>query len=295
MDVSVEHWWLSLGVVSLVNICLWVYSLLVFDEWAGKFSGKIHAWRRIMLLCSGIYVTVCAFRSFLPRIDLERICLVDNVLSGIFIGRSAATVAELAFIIQCAILLHEAGKGVGDRFAIRVSLSLVPIIVIAECFSWYAMLTTNYFGSVIEESLWAVCGILLLISFLLLWPHVKRRHKNFLSAMIIITVGFIIFMVTVDVPMYVVRWAADSLTDKHYLALADGVKDSMAACKVSFSQAVWQQEIPWMTLYFTVAVWVSIALPLAPNYKKVIKKSSRKRAKKLSAADATSTEADVHF
>ena len=33
---------------------------------------------------------------------------------------------------------------------------IVPLILIAECFSWYAVLTTNYLGNAIENSLWAV-------------------------------------------------------------------------------------------------------------------------------------------
>lgn len=279
MDISVESWWLFLSIVSSLNIGLWIFSLIIFKRNRDTIAEKIYPWRKIMLCCSGIYVLVCAFRSFLPRIDLERICLVDSALSTMFIGRSAATIGELSFIILCAILLREAGKGAGDRLAIYVSSALVPVIVVAEGFSWYAMLTTNYFGSVIEESLWTICGILLVISFLWLWPHVKNRHKHFLNAMILFTVGFVIFMITVDVPMYYTRWSDDLAAEKQYLTLLEGIKDSIRACTVNFSQDVWREEIPWMTLYFTTAVWVSISLPLAPNYKQVIKKSSRKRAK----------------
>jgi len=281
MDISVEFWWLFLSAVSVINIIAWITSVYIFtgNKRNKKVKPNILAMRQVMLWCSGIYVAVCAFRSFLPRIDLERICLVDSVLSNMFIGRSAATVAEIAFIVQCAILLHEAGRGVGDRLAIAISLSLIPIIVIAEGFSWHAMLTTNYLGSVIEESLWAISGILMLISFLSLWPHVKNRHKTFLNSMIMFTVGFIVFMLAVDVPMYITRWTADTAAGVQYLSLTNGVVDSLQACTVNFNRDIWSEEIPWMTLYFTGAVWVSIALPLAPNYKDVIKKSSRKSAK----------------
>jgi hypothetical protein len=144
----------------------------------------------------------------------------------------------------------------------------------------------HYFGSAIEESLWTFCGILLVISFLWLWPHVKNRHKNFLSAMIVFAVGFVIFMVAVDVPMYITRWSADSAAGTQYLTLLEGIKDSISACTVSFSQKIWREEIPWMTLYFTVAVWVSISLPLAPNYKQIIKKSSRNLAKQRAKQSA---------
>jgi hypothetical protein len=108
--------------------------------------------------------------------------------------------------------------------------------------------------------------------------------------MIMFAAGFSVFMITVDIPMYIDRWVADTAADKQYLTLLQGIRDSMSACKVSFNQVIWRDEIPWMTLYFTVAVWVSIALPLAPDYKKVIRKSSRKRARKLTKQSAANSD-----
>lgn len=280
MDINVESWWYFLSFISVFNITAWVVSLAVFQKNIKIRDSNIYVSRLIMIWCSGIYVAGCAFRSFFPRIDLERICLVDSVLSNMFIGRSVATVAELCFIIQSAILLHEAAKGINDRFSIVVSKTLVPAIILAECFSWYAMLSTNNFGSVIEESIWTVCGILLVICLFILYPHVKNRHKSFLTTMIVFGIGFIAFMIMVDVPMYITRWLADTEANVTYLTLTEGLTDSVRSCAVSFEPENWNQEIPWMTLYFTVAVWVSIALPLAPNYKKVIKKRSRANRKK---------------
>ena len=283
MHINVESWWYFLSTMATVNIILWVISLLYFHRRKALNHKNVRKWRIIMLWCSGIYVAGCAFRSFLPIIDLERFCVVDSVLSNVFLGRTVATVAELCFIILCAILLHEAGRGINDRFAIKVSLLLIPAIVIAETFSWYAMLSTNYFGSIIEESIWAFCGLLVLISLIKLTPHVKNRHRNFLSVMMLFAVGFVIFMVTVDVPMYVSRWLADSANNVEYLSLMQGLHNALQPCTVNLSSDIWREEIPWMTLYFTAAVWVSIALPVAPNYKEVMKKKSRVKQKKRAA------------
>ena len=52
----------------------------------------------------------CAFRSIFPRADVQRICLFDTWLSSVLIGRSVATIAELCFAIQWAIVLHELGQ-----------------------------------------------------------------------------------------------------------------------------------------------------------------------------------------
>ena len=58
------------------------------------------------------------------------------LLSSMVVGRSVATVAELCFMGQCAVLLHRAGSDTGNRFAVTVSLLLVPLIVVAEGASW---------------------------------------------------------------------------------------------------------------------------------------------------------------
>jgi hypothetical protein len=47
-----------------------------------------------------------AFRSFLPRADVQRITLVDVWLSGVLVGRTVATIAELCFVAQWANLLE---------------------------------------------------------------------------------------------------------------------------------------------------------------------------------------------
>lgn len=268
---DVKSWWIFISILSFVNIGLWLVSLSVFTNKKKTIHPNIYRGRRLILTLSGIYVLGCAFRSFLPRIDLERICLVNTWLSNMMVGRSVATLAELCFIAQCAILLREASTGLNDRFSLLVSFSLIPIIVIAEGFSWYAMLTTHYFGSVVEESLWTISGILLIASFVSLWPKVQRQHRWFLNAMILFGVGFVIFMLTVDIPMYWTRWQADMVAGVSYLTLQQGVMDAIRQCTVSFDIKNWQQEIPWMTLYFTVAVWVSIALTHAPDYKQANK------------------------
>lgn len=264
---GVQIWWIALSVISVLNIGAWILSAVVFTRRRQQIHSNIYLWRRAILWLSGIYVLGCAFRSFLPRIDLERICLVDSWLSTMMVGRSVATVAEICFIAQCAILLREAGLGTKTNTAIVVSWMLVPMIVVAEGFSWYAVLSTNYFGSIIEESLWTVSGILLVISFFALWPRVSDGHRHFLTVMIVFGIGFVMFMITVDVPMYWARWMADSAAESSFLSLTEGIRDAVRTCVVSFEWETWREEIPWMTLYFTAAVWVSIYLAHAPNFK----------------------------
>lgn len=281
MFENVESWWLFLSVVSVLNIIALSVSAIIFNRRKDIISKKIVKHRTWILWLSTVYVFVCAYRSFLPRIDIERIVLYESLISNVFIGRTVTTFAEIFFMMQCAILLNEAAKGLGSRFSVNVSLTLVPIIIIAEVFSWYAMLTTNYLGSVFEESLWTLSGILIVTCLIVLWPKIAKFHRKYLAMMILFGLGFIVFMVTVDVPMYWARWQQDTSAGVQYLSLAQGIYESWHRYDVSFDMALWKDEIPWMTLYFTVAVWVSISLTHAPNYKSYRKPKKKKKKKKL--------------
>jgi hypothetical protein len=266
ITTSVHSWWIFLCIVAVLNVFAWVASATILARQRNNYTAKELQHRRWLLWLSAGYVVGCTFRSLLPRIDLERICLVDSWLSRMSLGRSVATIAELCFMAQCALLLHIAGSGVGNKFTMKVSQLLVPLIVIAECASWYAILSTNYFGHVFENSLWTVCAVLLLVSFFFLWPHSIRKQRYFLVGMMAFAASYILFMVTIDVPMYWSRWQAELTAGTQYLSLMQGLKDASHSCVVSFDIAIWREEIPWMTLYFTGAVWVSILLPHAPGW-----------------------------
>lgn len=267
MTFDVHTWWVLLSIVAVLNIVAWFVSAASLAKvHAGFFTAAAHAKRRWMLWLSAAYVAGCAFRSFLPRIDLERICLVQSQLSNMMVGRSVATVAEICFMAQCAFLLHEAGSSKKIKLVTAVSWLLVPMIVVAEFSSWYAILSTNYFGHFVENSIWTFSALLLLISLVLLWPHNTRAQQHFVLAMIAFAVGYIVFMLNVDLPMYWSRWTLDQVAGTSYFSLWNGVLDAYQACVVDFSWDIWHQEIPWMTLYFTVAVWVSIYLPHVPGW-----------------------------
>src|SRR3954451_19632793 len=141
-------WWAMLTVVSAINIALW---FLLYRELHTQSAGTMQL---MLMLCAG-YVFGCAFRSVLPRADVQRICLFDHWTSSVFIGRSVATVAEVCFVAQWAIILGQLGALTGADTTVNAALVIVPLIVIAECFSWYAVLTTNYLFNAIENSLWA--------------------------------------------------------------------------------------------------------------------------------------------
>src|SRR5947209_7071925 len=119
----VSWWWLMLSLVSAINIAAWFALYHYFQQPQARASGT----GLMLLLCAG-YVFGCAFRSFLPRADVQRICLFDHWLSSVFVGRTVATVAELCFVAQWAIILHQLGHMTGAETAMNIALVIVPII-----------------------------------------------------------------------------------------------------------------------------------------------------------------------
>ena len=213
----------------------------------------------MVLLCAA-YVFGCAFRSILPRADVQRIVLFDTWLSSVFVGRSVATIAEICFVIQWAIVLRQLGKvgevGHGQE---RLECDRAADPDSGIC-SWYAVITTNYLGNAIENSLWAVTFTLIAVALVRLLHefHGARaagdrdggRRRRLLSGL----------PRHVDVPMYLGRWRADLASGKELLGIFSGLYDLGTRWAVTHDFAHWHEEIAWMSLYFSVAVWSSLAL-----------------------------------
>jgi len=65
---------------------------------------------------------------------------------------------------------------------------------------------------------------------------------------------------TVDVPMYLSRWRAKVADGGKHLRPLEGLRDVSTRWIVTHDLAEWKDEIAWMSLYFSMAVWASLAL-----------------------------------
>lgn len=246
-------WWAMLTLVSVVNIALW---FLLYRELSVQPVGSME----LMLLLCAAYVFGCAFRSVLPRADVQRICLFDTWLSSVLVGRSVATIAEVCFVAQWAIILHQLGAITNSDTVLNVAWIIVPLILIAECFSWYAVLTTNFLYNAIENSLWAVAFFLVGIGLVRLLPEFQGPVRVVLALSIAGIVAYLAFLITVDVPMYLGRWRANHAEGNQLLGLFEGLRDVSTRWVRTHDIAHWKGEIAWMSLYFSGAVWASLAL-----------------------------------
>jgi hypothetical protein len=65
--------------------------------------------------------------------------------------------------------------------------------------------------------------------------------------------------------MYWARWQAEAGFNHIPLTLAQGIVDASGRWTVTHRWTDWQSEVLWMTLYFSVAVWLSIGLIQLPR------------------------------
>ncbi len=254
---AVAWWHTSLRSIAVLNVALWSLSAFAVTRAHASLHAEADAACYLqLLLCAG-YVAGCAFRSFLPVIDIPRLVLIDSRLSSVLVGRSVATVAELCFAAQWALMLHRVAFLARSPFVQEVSLAVVPLILLAEGCSWYAVLTTEQRAHAVENSLWGLAAALAVAGMLVIGPH---RLGALYRPMIVGGGAYVAFLFVYDVPMYWSRWRADQANGRRYLSLADGMVELYRRWTVSYRWEDWRTEVPWMSLYFTFGVWSSIWL-----------------------------------
>jgi hypothetical protein len=267
MSSEIFLWWTLLCAVSAVNVFAWSLSAKALKQRQTLLPAKVYASRRLHLVLAAGYVFGCAYRSVLPVFDIQRLCLFDSFFSSVIIGRSVATIAELCFVTQWSLLLWEISSLSGSRIGKISASAIVPLIVIAETFSWYSVTTTSNLGHVVEETLWGFSATLMAVSLAAIWPRCDPVRRPLLAAICAITVGYITYMFFVDVPMYWARWVADEASGRAYMSITQGVLDASEHWVVSHHWEDWKNEIVWMSLYFSGAVWLSIAFVHVPPLK----------------------------
>ncbi len=176
-----------------------------------------------------IYALVNVFRSMLPRLDGQRICMFDTWASTPIVGRALATISEISFAFQ--IQRHT-----------RLPL-IIPSIVYAQVFCWLGLLTGRQQFHVVEETIWAIMAIRVMFYCM------RRGHKT----PAILAAVYACYMLFVDIPMYASRQS------RPVVSIWQGVQE-ISACKVDLDWSIWREDAVWMTGYFIGATQISIFL-----------------------------------
>ena len=212
-------WWKFLCITAGVNILAWLGAI-----WMQSDMQSFSYWQPVL---SGIYVMVCVFRSFFPRIDVERYCLFDTPVSSVILGRTFATIAEICFSVQIAFLIYDLGVLLNSPAIVLVSYSLVPIIVFAQVCCWYATLTLNHFWHGVEEFAWVVMILLAAGCFIEGFAVLSGFNKILMSIGLISCLGGAYIMVFLDIPMYFSRQEHEVKLGVKYLTLSEGIQDAI--------------------------------------------------------------------
>jgi hypothetical protein len=250
-------WWRALSTLAALNLAAFALTAATVDVERPYVAAQ--------LALSGVYTAVCAFRSFLPRIDLERYVLVDSFASSIVVGRTAATVAEVSFAGQLALLLHEIGGHAGLPALQQLAPLVVVLLALAQVFCWSSVISLSHLGHAIEESLWATTlgavGVALAFSA----PRLSGPWATVAFVGAASSAVYVAFMVLVDVPMYVRRWKKSVAAGERRLGILEGTRDAILRREATRSWAIWRPEVAWLTGYFTFAVWLSLGMVHLPR------------------------------
>jgi hypothetical protein len=257
---AVAVWRAVLCLVAAFNVVAWFLSRAALKEARSGLPAESYGARRLQLICSAAYVFGCAFRSVLLVFDIPRMVLTDSWISSVAVGRSVATIAELSFAGQWALFLLQSARTTGSHFIRIASRAVVPMIAVAECCSWYAVLTTDNIGHVAENSLWGLTAALVLCCMFAVRADWKPERRRMLLTWCVTGVAYVAFIFYADVPSYWLRWVTDEDGGRHYLSIAQGWHDVSSRWVVSYRWADWKSEVAWMSAYFSVGVWVSISL-----------------------------------
>ena len=117
----------------------------------------------------------------------------------------------------------------------------------------------------------AVAAAITIYGFYLALPYYKGIQKRFLNMAILAGIGYVIYMVGVDVPTYISNWQTAEAAGKTYLSVADGLAEISTTWHYTRAYVDWEYEMVWMTLYFSLAVWMSIYIVNAPKLDQNIK------------------------
>jgi hypothetical protein len=260
-----QFWNRMLTIVSLANITWFVGiamrprpypALKISDEQEWK-----PFWRylnRYRLILGMIYVVACAIRSIWPRHDGDRHCFYDTWISVVFLGRSLATIAELSYCAQlCLALVAISGK---TATANRLMLANV----VAQTCCWYSVITQDQRGHTVEETIWLITGIFLSYFCFNVDSNALAHHPDDSQTFIcwgrILGPVYVLFMSLVDVPMYFNRYLMDTSAGKVYQTFEHGLSETLRCMVITGKDEYWVNEMPWMSLYFSIAVWSSLWL-----------------------------------
>ena len=261
-NIDVKKWNMYLTLISIINLSIFISYYFYNEKTFNKLDNKL----AILVF---IYTYICAIRAIWPRVEGPNICLSNEFISLPIIGRTLATFAEVCFavlfvMVTNKLILNSSKNNFLKNYNFLLyswNGSLVYLIVLAQIFCWIGIITTNPKYNVYEESIWTFFGISKIIIYFLIYYHLGYKQKNLkytIPIILICLLVFIFFMIKVDVPMYMKR--ANEHKENKNLSFLQGIINICKCSKITCFYNDWKEDIPWLSAYFTFAVWFAFGL-----------------------------------
>lgn len=272
-------WWTFLIIISIFNI-------LFISIYA--FTHTLNTKQLILFGFAFIFSIVCAIRAFYPTKYTEKTCFLKTKYYTPFVIRILATIAEIVYIllfVYVFIYIINIIKNITRinlNYLKKYIYIVIPIIVLAEVFSWLGSITEYQLWNVSEEILWLITSIMLIVISIFILNNIKNIKSTkiksiyyLLSGIVPLATIFATFLIVVDIPMYVKRWIKgeqleakplqqifNEFKNKHRKNFDNNIKDFRQCRKVDKSLNTWKEEMPWLTGYFTIGVWSTFVLTI---------------------------------
>jgi hypothetical protein len=137
-------------------------------------------------------------------------------------------------------------------------------MTIAQAFCWHSILTLNHITQAVESLLWAA-GFSWMAALFTIIALDTHGMVHFLAiAGVLGSVTFVAYAVAVDIPLYVRRFRSGRALGQNYLSITHGAKDAWHRREMSHSWDRWKDDALWLTPYFSVGAWLSMALIFLP-------------------------------
>ena len=170
-----------------------------------------------------------------------------------------ATIAELCFALQCALFVQRLSEITGMPWLDTAARVFVPVVILAE-------IVLLVRGAVAQPHRPRYRGIAVGAADAASGRGVRsggirraRVASRDADRGLPVLRGCAGLTLVFDVRMYVQRWRTHA---GGYLTLATGLRDSRQRRHPTLTWDVWRVEAPWMTVYFSIGVWTSLAMVL---------------------------------
>jgi len=210
---SILGWRAFLVIISIFNVAfISIYYLTHTLNYKQTFA----------FVLAFIFSIVCAIRTISPTKYTEKTCFIKTGFLTPFNTKILTTIAELAYVILCVyIFLHiitlvqQYSNKKLDHIKPYI-YAVIPIVVMAEIFSWSGSIFDYKLLNITEDVLWIIASIVLIALSLYTLFTIKNIKSpkitpiyNFFTITIPFATLFVAVLAAIDIPLYIKKWNID--------------------------------------------------------------------------------------